>query len=457
MFISTKARRSSKLDNRTTLSRLKVYADVRWVLLIVLIITAVAVSNDLPQRVYAVSVPAMRLPWDSSLKNITLRSGPHSFPVDWSCTALRPQSEMSGVDFGLPENTPVLAVADGTVVFAGWSGDSDIRNEVIIDHGNGFATEYWHLNSTDPAIVKGVRVKQGTILGSSGWSPTSTGGHSVHLHLEFRQGSGQNWSNHYSAHGISIDNYTIRTFINIADQQGYNYQGTMIRNTPSIKTEQYCGKQISKWYGTNDPDGTLGTVEAKSDDTGGALKSTNVKKTTLKLEVAPRDPVPADVANQPIYKGKTVLHPQRPIFAEIRDSNNQLVFANNGQDLANLNPDTGAFLVALPLPANFNTGIYTVRVKLDYTLWKTVPGIITITKGTNTLVPQVLLTPGDIDQNNAVNILDYNILLDCFSDIKPARNCNDSKKRSSDITDDGFVNQFDYNLLLRIFSVYTGE
>jgi hypothetical protein len=48
-----------------------------------------------------------------------------------------------------------------------------------------------------------------------------------------------------------------------------------------------------------------------------------------------------------------------------------------------------------------------------------------------------------------INILDYNILMGCYSDLSPAINCPAGEEKRADITDDGAVNQFDYNLFLR--------
>src|SRR5437868_4751068 len=134
-----------------------------------------------------VIIPSMKLPWDKSLTTIPLRGGPFGKVTDPTCT-LENKSIMSGVDFGLPQNTNVLAVAAGKVIYAGYT-NNQIRNEVRIDHGGGFVTEYWGLNSINPSIVPGVRVAQGQILGLSGYTPCPNckNGISIHLRVEFRQ------------------------------------------------------------------------------------------------------------------------------------------------------------------------------------------------------------------------------------------------------------------------------
>ncbi len=68
----------------------------------------------------AVTIPSMKLPWDSSLTTIALTGGPNGHYPDKTCT-LENKSIMSGVDFGLPQNTNVLAVAAGRVIYAGYT------------------------------------------------------------------------------------------------------------------------------------------------------------------------------------------------------------------------------------------------------------------------------------------------------------------------------------------------
>lgn len=59
--------------------------------------------------------------------------------------------------------------------------------------------------------------------------------------------------------------------------------------------------------------------------------------------------------------------------------------------------------------------------------------------------------------DNSLDILDYDIIADCYSDLAPARNCSDqAKKTSADLNDDGSVNGIDSNLLVRNVPVRSG-
>lgn len=85
-----------------------------------------------------------------------------------------------GVDYGAPVGTPVRAVGDGVVTFAGMRGDSG--KTLRIRHGSKFQTIYRHLSGYDKSIKTGAHVKQGQSVAYVGNSGLSTG---PHLHFEF--------------------------------------------------------------------------------------------------------------------------------------------------------------------------------------------------------------------------------------------------------------------------------
>jgi hypothetical protein len=105
-------------------------------------------------------------------------------------------------------------------------------------------------------------------------------------------------------------------------------------------------------------------------------------------------------------------------------------------------------------------GQYKVQVKTDKYLKRTSSTTITVNENSTALieVPPLTLVAGDVNSDNKLSILDYNMLMDCYSDSLPARACSDTNQKfMSDLNDDGMVNQFDYNLLLRELSVQYGE
>ena len=96
----------------------------------------------------------------------------------------------AGVDFDAGMGTPVHAPADGVVVLA---EPLAVRgNAVVLDHGWGVLTGYWHLSSIEVSV--GQEVRAGDVIGRVGSTGLSTG---AHLHWEVWVGgvsvSGLQW------------------------------------------------------------------------------------------------------------------------------------------------------------------------------------------------------------------------------------------------------------------------
>ena len=84
-----------------------------------------------------------------------------------------------GTDFAAPTGTPIMASGDGKVIKAGWCGGGG--NCVKIKHNSMYQTIYAHMSKFGRGIKKGVKVKQGQIIGYVGSTGLSTG---PHLHYE---------------------------------------------------------------------------------------------------------------------------------------------------------------------------------------------------------------------------------------------------------------------------------
>lgn len=151
---------------------------------------------------------------------------------------------------------------------------------------------------------------------------------------------------------------------------------------------------------------------------------------------------------------KNPLHQQRIISISIFDSNNQLVATQSGP--VNYNSSNGDFSGTIDM-GNLAGGQYIVKVKSVQYLRRIIPGIQSITGGQNNTLPSAALVAGDINDDNTINILDYNILLGCYSDLTPAVSCSDVNKVLADLNDDGSVNQIDYNIFVREISVQNGN
>jgi murein DD-endopeptidase MepM/ murein hydrolase activator NlpD len=85
----------------------------------------------------------------------------------------------SGQDLGADEGVPVYAPAVGRVVLA---EPLQVRGQVVIlDHGWGVYTGFWHLSQID--VTEGQMVERGQVVGLVGDTGLSTG---PHLHWEMR-------------------------------------------------------------------------------------------------------------------------------------------------------------------------------------------------------------------------------------------------------------------------------
>jgi len=82
-----------------------------------------------------------------------------------------------GVDYGAPTRTPVQAIAEARVVFAGDKGEAG--NAIQLRHANGYETYYFHLSRI--FVHAGQHVAQGERIGLVGSTGLSTG-----PHLDFR-------------------------------------------------------------------------------------------------------------------------------------------------------------------------------------------------------------------------------------------------------------------------------
>jgi len=104
----------------------------------------------------------------------------------------------TGIDWALPEGTPVLAVTDGRIIFAGsttpapcWLQNNEVVSSLMVivaftaPDGQAYSVSYNHLNHID--VTRNDRVVEGQQLGLSGVSGCVgrlNGRPSAHLHFQ---------------------------------------------------------------------------------------------------------------------------------------------------------------------------------------------------------------------------------------------------------------------------------
>lgn len=111
------------------------------------------------------------------------------FEKDFPITQYFGKTEYSdnhtGIDYGCPSDTPILASESGEVIYAGWR-NGGYGNCVFILHPDGTTTIYEHLNKV--SVTVGQNVEKSQVIGYSGSTGNSTG---PHLHFEIRSASGK--------------------------------------------------------------------------------------------------------------------------------------------------------------------------------------------------------------------------------------------------------------------------
>ena len=85
----------------------------------------------------------------------------------------------TGIDYAAPKGTPVMSIGDGVVIKRGYEGAGG--NVVRIRHNSVYTTAYLHLSGYAQGLKKGMKVKQGQVIGYVGSTGMSTG-----PHLDFR-------------------------------------------------------------------------------------------------------------------------------------------------------------------------------------------------------------------------------------------------------------------------------
>ncbi len=216
---------------------------------------------------------------------------------------------------------------------------------------------------------------------------------------------------------------------------------------------------------------TCVSVAACAANSGGCTSAggtcgTQAGDTTLKFVVG-LDGIGSTGDNvSPVSSGsnKNPLTTTRNMDVKILNSQNQQIAEDSSS--MTYNQATGKFNGTAVYHA-FQTGNYSVKVTSDGHLVRLVPGIQTITANTINTMPNINLVAGDVDNNNALNIKDYNILMSCLSANDPGINGSDggtlchqnaNYAARSDLDDNGTIDLLnDYNLFLREYSVQNGD
>lgn len=130
--------------------------------------------------------------------NLPILSGGDTYrvtsPFGWRVDPVTGQGngQHKGIDLvlwkGYGTTAPICAAWDGVVTYVrdsvdGFSRTQTAGNYVIIDHGDGVVTKYYHLRKDSVEVVAGEQVTAGQQIGYMGSTGYSTGAH-LHFQLE---------------------------------------------------------------------------------------------------------------------------------------------------------------------------------------------------------------------------------------------------------------------------------
>lgn len=117
----------------------------------------------------------------------------------------------NGLDYQAPEGTPIMAMHDGTVTYAGLDGSNGnlivVMTDKAFEYKDGeayFKTYYGHLQTGSFKVTAGTKVKCGDVIACAGNTGMSFGAH-LHMGLKPVQKGEDAW-----------------TWFNIAQGDGYN-------------------------------------------------------------------------------------------------------------------------------------------------------------------------------------------------------------------------------------------
>lgn len=163
-------------------------------------------------------------------------------------------------------------------------------------------------------------------------------------------------------------------------------------------------------------------------------------------------------ASQSASKGclsnQNPLHPDRDLKVEIFDQNNKLVKTVDVQ--MSYDQTLGGFKTTVPLGKDWTSGVYDIQVYSPKYLSDYLTQNFTINKGTTVPVPVFDLISSDVNLDDKIDILDWNIIAKCYAFPGMQSICSAEEILKADTDDDNDVDDFDLNLFRRDLSSRSG-
>lgn len=185
---------------------------------------------------------------------------------------------------------------------------------------------------------------------------------------------------------------------------------------------------------TNTPTTSPGTITPTT--------TTSPTQSRLAFEIV----IPGVGANTSAGENNSPVRTSLPIEIQVFNIQNSKVKDATGN--LTFNPTYQTFYGNVDV-SDLQNGAYTIKVKSGNSLRKALTSQISTGQTTN--LPSTKLVTGDLNQDNILNLIDYNIMISCYGD----KSC--SQKEASDLNIDGKVDEKDLNILYNGFATRQGD
>ncbi len=156
------------------------------------------------------------------------------------------------------------------------------------------------------------------------------------------------------------------------------------------------------------------------------------------------------------FSNQKPLHPTRDIKIDLLDDSGSVSASLNGK--MTYEQSLGYFRGIGSISASLKEGAYTFKAHTSKYLKKKVIFTQTVKPGGEYVLPLTDLIAADVDNDNQLSILDYNLIAPCYKYPNVTNNtCDQAKIDEVDTDDNGVINEFDLNLFVRELSVRIGE
>lgn len=150
------------------------------------------------------------------------------------------------------------------------------------------------------------------------------------------------------------------------------------------------------------------------------------------------------------FSNKNPTHPTKPIIVELIGEGGNTVTRTTSITYV---PENGNFTGNLDLENGIPKNTYQIKIKSPQYLRRQL-GIHEIDSEKSIVLPAVTLVVGDVNNDNKLDMLDYNLFLKCYSQ---NNTCTESERTLTDFNDDGKIDITDFNLFSRELAVREGE